>query len=72
MLTRVTGRVDCFGCVCALQTILCFMCIYVHVLLYCVLFYLYLLCSRKANFYVLFYLYLLCSRKANFYVIHRQ
>ena len=53
VLTRVTGRVDCFGCVCALQTILCFMCIYVHVLLYCVLFYLYLLCSRKANFYVI-------------------
>ena len=21
MLTRVTGRVDCFGCVCALQTL---------------------------------------------------
>ena len=29
------------------------MCTYVYVLLYCVLFYLYLLCSRKANFYVL-------------------
>ena len=39
MLTRVTGRVDCFGCVCALQTLrystLCFMCTYVRVLLYC-------------------------------------
>jgi len=36
VLMRVTGRVDCFGCVCALQTLrsstLCFMCTYVHVL----------------------------------------
>ena len=29
------------------------MCTYVHVLLYCVLFHLYVLCSRKANFYVI-------------------
>ena len=49
---RVTGRVDC---VCALQTqdkvicVLQYMCTYVHVLC-CVLFYRYLLCSRKANF----------------------
>ena len=52
MLTRVTGRVDCFGCVCGhtdkINT-LCFMCTYVHILLYCVLFHLYLLCSRRAN-----------------------
>ena len=55
MLTSVIGRVDLFGvCVpsrlkdkvlCVLQ----YMCTYVHVL-YCVLFYCYLLCSRKANF----------------------
>ena len=54
MLTRVTVRVDCFGCVCVCPPdskikYAVFKCTHVHVLLYCVLFYLYLLCSRKAN-----------------------
>ena len=56
VLTRVTGRVDCFGCVCVCppdSSTLCFMCTYVRVLLYCVLFCLYLLCSRKENLYVI-------------------
>ena len=59
MLMRVTGRVDCFGCVCVPSRLSrskikysVFMCTYVHVL-YCVLFYWYLLCSRKADFYVI-------------------
>ena len=59
MLTRVTGRVDCFRCVCApsrlKDKVLCvlqYMCTYVHVL-YCVLFYWYILCSRKENFYLI-------------------
>ena len=62
MLTRVTDRVGCFGYVrCPPDSKIKYsvfykhMCTYVHVL-----------------YYVLFYWYLLCSRKANFYVTHRQ
>ena len=47
MLTRVTGRVDCFGCVCVpyrlkdkVFCVLQYMCTYVYVL-YCVLVYWY-------------------------------
>ena len=36
------------------------MCTYIHVLLYCMLFYLYLLCSRKANFYAIHRQYRFC------------
>ena len=53
----------CYSCSCII--ILCVT--HVHVLLYCVLFYLYLLCSRKANFYVIHRQYqfciLTCQRK---------
>ena len=62
MLTPVTGRVDCFGCVRALRTqsYLCFTVI-------CVLQYVYL-CSYIIL--CVIYWYLLCSRKVN--VIQRQ
>ena len=60
VLMRVTDRVDCQFrmCVCPPDSRIKHSVFYVYlcsctVLVYCVLFYLYLLCSRKANFYVI-------------------
>ena len=75
MLTRITGRVDCFGCVCVpsrledkVLCVLHFMCKYVHVL-YCVLFYWYLLCKFIL---LVIYKFILLVSFMQISVIHRQ
>ena len=79
MLTHIIVKVDSFECVCVPSSlrdkvlrVLQYMCTYVHVL-YCVLFYWYVLCSRKANSETIKILYsIFCINKNEIKYIYRK